>query len=151
MSSRTGGRHDRSPTTERRTDSLRDDRNVANIGLVLDCSDPEELAKFWAPALGYTTVGRAGAYVLLMPPVPDQPKLLLQHVPEVKSAKNRMHLDFHVADIDAEADRLQSLGARRISDEAVSQHSTRWHVMADPEGNEFCVCDDGQGSAVATD
>jgi predicted enzyme related to lactoylglutathione lyase len=58
-----------------------------------------------------------------------------------------MHLDFHVVDIDAEAERLQSLGARRISDEAVSEHSTRWHVMADPEGNEFCVCDGGHSSA----
>jgi predicted enzyme related to lactoylglutathione lyase len=125
---------------------MRDDWRMANIGLVLDCSDPEELAKFWAPALGYTAVGGAGAYVLLMPPDPNQPKLLLQRVPEGKSVKNRMHLDFDVADIDAEADRLEFLGARRISAEVMSEHMTSWHVMADPEGNEFCVCDGGRGS-----
>src|SRR5688572_9251305 len=61
---------------------VRNDWRVADIGLVLDCSDPEALAKFWGPALGYATVGGAGAYVLLMPPGPDQPKLLLQRVPE---------------------------------------------------------------------
>jgi predicted enzyme related to lactoylglutathione lyase len=120
---------------------------MAHIGLVLDCSDPEELAKFWAPALGYSTVGGAGAYVLLMPPEPGQPKLLLQRVPEDKSVKNRMHLDIHTVDIDAEAERLESLGARRTSGPVMNEYGTSWHVMVDPEGNEFCVCDGGQGLA----
>ena len=115
------------------------------IGLVLDCADPEELARFWGPALGYTIVGGAGTYMLLMPPEPGRPKLLLQRVPEAKTAKNRMHLDIHVVDIDAEARRLESLGARRVSSDVFSEHGTRWHVLADPEGNELCVCDGGQG------
>lgn len=75
------------------------------------------------------------------------PKLLLQRVPEAKSAKNRMHLDIHVVEIDAEAARLVGLGARRVSSSAIEEHGTRWHLMADPEGNELCVCDGGAGSA----
>jgi predicted enzyme related to lactoylglutathione lyase len=74
-----------------------------------------------------------------------QPKLLLQGVPEDKQIKNRMHLDFTVTDVEAEASRLEKLGARRIEDQSRHEHGTTWVVMADPEGNEFCVCDGGSG------
>jgi predicted enzyme related to lactoylglutathione lyase len=120
---------------------------MTNLGLVLDCSDPDELAKFWAPALGYTIVGGAGAYVMLLPSEPGPPQMLLQRVPEPKSVKNRMHLDIHVVDIDAEAERLEGLGARRVSSSPYEESGTHWHLMADPEGNELCVCDGGAGSA----
>jgi predicted enzyme related to lactoylglutathione lyase len=120
---------------------------MTRIGLVLDCADPDELAKFWAPALGYTIVGGAGAYVLLVPPDPVQPKLLLQQVPEPRSVKNRMHLDIEVANVEPEVVRLEALGARRVHGGAMSEHGTTWQVMTDPEGNELCVCDGGLGSA----
>jgi predicted enzyme related to lactoylglutathione lyase len=123
---------------------------MPNIGFVLDCSDPEKLATFWASALGYTIVGDAGAYVLLVSPEPGRPKLLLQRVPEAKTVKNRMHVDFDVIDIDAEAARLEALGARRVGDRTVTEHGTRWHLMADPEGNEFCVCDGGHATVDGT-
>jgi predicted enzyme related to lactoylglutathione lyase len=122
---------------------------MTKLGLVLDCADPDALAAFWAPALGYRIVGGAGAYVLLLPPADDTgpdagaPQLLLQRVPEPKAAKNRMHLDIHVADIDAEAERLTALGAIRVSSSALEEHGTRWHLLVDPEGNELCVCDGG--------
>lgn len=116
---------------------------TAQMGLVLDCADPEQLAAFWAPALGYTNVGSAGSYVMLIPPEGHGPQLLLQRVGEPKSAKNRMHLDIHVADIAAEAARLTALGAIRLDPDALEEHGTRWFLMADPEGNEFCVCDSG--------
>jgi predicted enzyme related to lactoylglutathione lyase len=119
---------------------------VSSIGLVLDCADPEAMAEFWAPALGYQRLGGAGQYVLLVSSEPGRPKLLLQGVPEAKTVKNRMHLDIETSDIDAEAKRLEALGARRVSDEAYSEHGSRWHLMEDPEGNEFCVCDGGAGS-----
>jgi len=122
---------------------------MTKLGLVLDCSDPDALAKFWAPALGYTVAGGAGAYVLLLPADPGQPQLLLQRVPEAKSAKNRMHLDVHVADIEAEATRLEGLGARRLSSSPLEESGTRWHLMADPEGNELCVCDGGAGAVAS--
>jgi predicted enzyme related to lactoylglutathione lyase len=121
---------------------------VTRLGLVLDCTDPDELAQFWASALGYEIVGGAGSYVMLLPKEPGEPHLLLQRVPEAKGAKNRMHLDIHVADIDAEATRLQGLGAKRVSSSAFDEHGTQWHLMADPEGNELCVCNSGAaGSA----
>src|SRR2546430_250973 len=110
------------------------------LGLVLDCADPEKLARFWAPALGYTNLGAAGNYVLLMPADSGRPKLLLQAVPEAKVTKNRVHLDIETADIEEEASRLEGLGAQRRELKAREEHGTRWFVMADPEGNEFCVC-----------
>jgi predicted enzyme related to lactoylglutathione lyase len=114
------------------------------FGLVLDCADPEQLARFWGPALGYVNVGTAGAYVVLYPDGRSGPRLLLQRVEEAKAVKNRMHLDIEAADIEAEADRLVALGAARVGDGPCSEHGSSWIVMADPEGNEFCVCDAGQ-------
>jgi predicted enzyme related to lactoylglutathione lyase len=115
------------------------------IGLVLDCADPETLAEFWAPALGYVNLGSAGPYVALFPDGRPGPKLLLQRVDEAKAGKNRMHLDIEVPDIETEAERLVRLGARRVSDGPMTEHGSTWLLMADPEGNEFCVCDAGGG------
>jgi predicted enzyme related to lactoylglutathione lyase len=113
------------------------------IGLVLDCKDPAALADFWAAALDYVSVGGAGAYVMLLPDGRPGPKLLLQQVPEPKAVKNRMHLDIDADDIETEATRLEALGARRVADDQLHEHGTNWILMADPEGNEFCVCDGG--------
>lgn len=114
------------------------------LGLVLDCVDPERLARFWGPALRYVNVGRFGTYVALFPDDRPGPKLLLQQVPEPKAGKNRMHLDIEVADIHAEADRLVALGATSLREGPCREHGTTWLLMSDPEGNEFCVCDGGQ-------
>lgn len=114
------------------------------LGLVLDCTDPERLAQFWAPALGYVNVGTFGTYVALFPDGRPGPKLLIQQVAEPKAAKNRMHVDLEVADIRAEADRLEALGATEVSEEPCSKHGSNWILMRDPEGNEFCVCDAAQ-------
>ena len=118
---------------------------TATIGLVLDCTDPDRLASFWSEALGYRTVGGAGNYVMLVADDGGLPKLLLQAVPEPKTTKNRMHLDIDSPDIEAEASRLESLGARRLEAGVRSEHGTNWVLMADPEDNEFCVCDGGAG------
>lgn len=120
---------------------------VPVIGLVLDCADPEALAQFWAPALGYVNVGTVGVYVALYPDDRPGPKLLLQRVDEPKAVKNRMHFDIEVADIEAEASRLVALGANRISAGPCAEHGSTWLLMTDPEGNEFCVCDGGQPAA----
>jgi predicted enzyme related to lactoylglutathione lyase len=112
---------------------------AAKFGLVLDCADPERLAGFWAEALGYTNLGRADPYVLLVDEAKQRPKLLLQQVAEPKPGKNRMHLDVEADDVDGEVRRLEGLGARRVED-PMEEHGSRWVVMADPEGNEFCVC-----------
>ena len=67
-------------------------------------------------------------------------------MPESKTVNNRMHLDIDAGDIEAEASRLEALGARRLVDDPVTEHGTTWILMADPEGNEFCVCDGGGGA-----
>jgi predicted enzyme related to lactoylglutathione lyase len=109
-----------------------------NIDLVLDCADPERLADFWAQALGYRKIGFKEPYFLLMPAQREFPPLALQRVPEPKTAKNRMHLDIRTPDVPAEAKRLEGLGATRVD---VGQSGDEgWITMADPEGNEFCVC-----------
>jgi len=119
----------------------------ATIGLVLDCAEPARLATFWSAALGYVNAGSAGSYVVLVAPDGDGPKLLLQAVTEPKTAKNRMHFDIETAGVDAEVVRLETLGAHRLETDARCEHGTNWVVMADPEGNEFCVCDGGTTSS----
>jgi predicted enzyme related to lactoylglutathione lyase len=115
-------------------------------GLVLDCADPDALAPFWAAVLQYVVIGGIGNYLLIAPEdMSTGPQLLLQRVPEGKSGKNRMHLDIHVADIDAEMQRLEGLGAKRLAPDPLSEHDSNWYLMADPEGNEFCICDGGGG------
>ncbi len=115
-----------------------------HIGLVLDCADPDKLADFWAPALGYVNLGSAGAYVALFPDGRPGPKLLLQRVAEPKAVKNRTHFDIETHDIEAEAARLEHLGATRVDPAARHEHGSTWILMTDPEGNEFCVCDGGE-------
>ncbi len=121
---------------------MTDDRR---LGLVLDCLNPQALAPFWAAALGYDVIADVDNYVMLLPANKPGPKLLLQRVPEQKTAKNRVHFDVETADIEAMATELESFGAKRVGP-AQSEHGSRWIVMNDPEGNEFCVCDAGQGS-----
>ncbi|MEV0840085.1 VOC family protein [Actinocatenispora sera] len=60
-------------------------------------------------------------------------------MPEAKVGKNRMHLDLRVADLDAEVDRLVALGARRRTTDPIEEAGWSWHVLTDPEDNEFCV------------
>ena len=117
---------------------------AAKLGLVLDCADPEGLAEFWSAAIGYTTLGGAGSYVVLVDESGQQPKLLLQGVSEPKSGKNRMHFDIETPTVDEEVSRLEALGATRLEAGAIEEHGNRWVVLADPEGNEFCVCNAGQ-------
>jgi len=105
--------------------------------LNLDVADPDVQQAFWCAALHYDHVGGVGQYRALQDPAGKGPKLLLQQVPEAKTAKNRLHLDIHVADPDAEADRLEAAGAARVR--RVEEFGIFWIVMTDPEGNEFCV------------
>jgi len=119
---------------------------AARLGLVLDCADPERLAEFWSAAIGHVTLGGAGNYVLLVDEAGRQPKLLLQRVTEPKAGKNRMHFDIETPAVDEEVERLEGLGGRRIVADAIEEHGNRWVVMADPEGNEFCVCNAGQAA-----
>jgi predicted enzyme related to lactoylglutathione lyase len=115
----------------------------SDIGLVLDCQNPTGLAPFWAAALGYEIAGAVDDYTLLVPNGRPGPKLLLQRVPEAKAGKNRMHFDIHTAEIEQAASQLEAFGGTRISPGVLAEYNSHWIVMADPEGNEFCVCDLG--------
>lgn len=76
-------------------------------------------------------------------PAPDQfPGLLFVAVPEPKTVKNRLHLDFRPADRDRDVQRLLDLGASRAD---VGQGEQSWVVLADPEGNEFCILSSAPG------
>jgi len=105
--------------------------------LTLDCHDVDAQTAFWTGALGYVVSGGVGQYRALVHPEAGQPKLLLQGVDDPKTAKNRLHLDLHVADVETEVARLEALGATRVR--RVDEFGFFWVVMLDPEGNEFCV------------
>ena len=109
------------------------------IHIVLDCADPQKLAEFWSKALAYEIGGFAEQWGMLKGPGDDD-VMLLQRVDEPKSVKNRMHLDITTPDIEAKAKELETLGATRLTPEPLKQFNSVWITMADPEGNEFCVC-----------
>ena len=112
--------------------------STPNIDIVIDCDDVELLLDFWAAALGYRKVGSKGQYGLLLPEDPAYPPVLMQRVPEPKTATTRVHFDIRVDDVEAKATELERLGATRID---VGQPADAAFIpMADPEGNEFCVC-----------
>ncbi|MET8299097.1 MULTISPECIES: VOC family protein [unclassified Streptomyces] len=117
--------------------------------LAIDCADPIRLARFWCSVLDYEVQDEDedDGVVSIGPPVgsegkdrlgPVPPTLTFARVPEGKTVKNRLHLDVNPTDReqDEEVLRLLDLGARRVD---VGQGDESWVVLADPEGNEFCV------------
>lgn len=108
--------------------------------LTIDCSDPRRLADFWSQALGWSVDFEDDTEVAITPPQSagdGTADLLFLRVHDAKQVKNRLHLDLRPDDRDAEVARLQALGARRVD---IGQRGDEsWVVMADPEGNEFCV------------
>ena len=114
------------------------------VHLVVDAADPPGLARFWSAALGW----EVGAEAVVWPrgyhyPDPVALPLVFIPVPEPKTAQNRVHLDLaseSVAHQAAEVDRLLGLGATRAD---IGQGEVPWVVLADPEGNEFCVLPPG--------
>lgn len=105
--------------------------------IVIDCQNPRELARFWREALNYEELENDDPNeVLLVPRDGSRRRLLLGKDPDQKVVKNRLHLDLRPDDRDAEVARLEGLGAKRVD---IGQGDVTWVVMADPEGNEFCV------------
>jgi catechol 2,3-dioxygenase-like lactoylglutathione lyase family enzyme len=118
--------------------------------VVVDCHDVKAQSHWWAEVLGWKIVYEEDDEVYVVPPHPEDPGreipraergpgLIFGSVPEAKTLKNRLHIDLAPAgddDQEAEVRRLESLGARRID---IGQGDVSWIVLADPEGNEFCV------------
>ncbi len=107
-------------------------------GLTIDANDVEALAAFWSKATDYKV---ADSYypilAVLASDKPNYPRLLVLQVPETKTAKNRLHMEFKTEDLKAEANRIVELGATLIEEREFGE--TKWIVMQDPEGNEFCL------------
>jgi hypothetical protein len=110
--------------------------SVTWFATVIDCQDPESLAAFWCQALGYQVVSRNEREVDIAPGPGSYPGLAFLRVSDDKTVKNRLHIDLNPSDQQAEVRRLLALGATRIN---IGQGDAEWVVMADPEGNEFCV------------
>ena len=109
-----------------------------NVEMVtFDCGDPGKLAGWWAEQFGGETRELiAGEFVAVFRP--DGPRLGFQKVPDPTPGKNRVHLDFSAADVDAEVSRLVAAGASEVGRHRFSENF-RWVVLADPEGNAFCI------------
>jgi Glyoxalase-like domain len=116
--------------------------------LAIDCADPSGLARFWCSVLGYEVRDEGDGIVTIASPLvpegrnrpgPVPPVLTFARVPERKTIKNRLHLDVNPTDReqDEEVRRLLDLGARHADVGQTGDES--WVVLADPEGNEFCV------------
>jgi hypothetical protein len=110
-----------------------------DVFMVLDAVDVDLVAAFWAEALRYRRLDQLEQYVVLVPLEGNTGSVfLVQGVAEAKRTKNRMHLDLHVADPEAEAARLVALGATRTGDNSLGD-DIKWITMTDPEGNEFDI------------
>jgi catechol 2,3-dioxygenase-like lactoylglutathione lyase family enzyme len=115
--------------------------------LVLDCRDPAGLAAWWAEVLGFEVVGTEDDGAVEIGPPGQEPKgvvptIVFAPVPEPTPGKLRLHLDLNATDRDqdAELERLLALGATPVDvGQGPVSDTMTWHVLADPEGNEFCL------------
>lgn len=107
--------------------------------IVIDAHDLPALARFWTQALGWQILSEREREIVIGPDVNAPVGICLMPVTDTKTVKNRVHLDLttEAEDRDAEINRLEALGASRVTIGQTGSES--WTVLADPEGNEFCV------------
>jgi hypothetical protein len=107
------------------------------LGMVtIDCAEPRELAKFWTAALNAEVAQDFDGFFLILAWA-GGPAIGLQKVAEGRTGKNRLHLDLQTADRARSVERLIGLGATYVDEQKVP--GSAWTVLADPEGNVFCV------------
>ena len=107
--------------------------------IVIDTVDPARIAPFWCALLGVRERGWFGDDYLMLTTDGGAPPVAFQRVPEAKSVKNRLHVDLAVDDLDGAFARIVASGGSAVSDILEMPGGYRWRVMADPEGNEFCI------------
>src|SRR5688500_18647302 len=112
----------------------------------VDCADAYRLSEWWKQVLGYADIegdpNEPGHEECMIRSAETGHQLLFIEVPDVKRVKNRVHLDLRPVDRtrDEEVAHLLSIGASQVSDQReVRGDGTGWVVLADPEGNEFCI------------
>ncbi len=140
---------------------------ASDFQITFDADDPPALAAFWQLVMGYVAeppppgfatwvefaaandipAEQIGNYGSAVDPAGEGPRILFLKVPEGKTAKNRMHLDVLVPDPEDHVTRLIEAGGTKI--ETRTEMGVTWTVMADPEGNEFCVARDHDGTGEA--
>ena len=108
----------------------------ALYAIVMDVNDLETCGKFWSQVLGTDILYQDERY-LRLGHKGERPTLLLQRVPERHKEKNRVHIDLDVPDLDAAVSRVQGLGGDKLRQ--LNEYGIEWVVMADPDGNEFCL------------
>jgi|SRR5438094_520426 len=106
--------------------------------LVIDAHDPARLADFWTTVLGWDRIAEEDREIEIGAPGGQKPTLLFVPVDDPRTVKNRVHIDVSPMGCDqaTELERLLGLGARRVD---IGQGEQTWIVLADPEGNEFCL------------
>jgi hypothetical protein len=104
--------------------------------VIVDAREPAALGRWWLSALDWVIVNDDPEEFEIRPAADQMPGLLFAPVEDGKVSKNRLHLDFRPHDQEAEVERLIGLGATPVD---VGQSDASWVVLADPEGNEFCV------------
>ncbi|MDP7705402.1 VOC family protein [Mycobacterium sp. TY815] len=104
--------------------------------ICIDAADPTTLGQWWAQALGWPHEIDEEGDVRLSAPHGEGPSWMFLRVTDERVVKNRIHFDFRPDDQEAEVARLLELGARHVD---IGQGRQSWVVLADPEGNEFCV------------
>jgi hypothetical protein len=104
--------------------------------VAVDSKDPESLAQFWAQVLDAEIVDSSPEEVLIRPKNDVGPHVIFLAVPDDKIVKNRLHFDLRPDDQAAEVARVLDLGATRVD---IGQGDVTWEVLADPQGNEFCI------------
>ena len=116
---------------------------VGRLGWIqIDCADPIRLATFWSQVLGFeidAALGEPPHYLGLVQASSSAPAVSFHRVPEAKVVKNRLHFDLAVDEVEAASARIEDLGGARLGSDDFSEYGFRWRVMADPEGNEFCL------------
>jgi predicted enzyme related to lactoylglutathione lyase len=118
------------------TDLGQHERVGTLYAITMDVNDLETCAKFWSQVLGVDILYQNEQY-LRLGQKGERPTLLLQKVPEPHEVKNRVHIDLDVADLDAAVRRVQELGGNKLRE--LNEYGIKWAVMADPDGNEFCL------------
>jgi predicted enzyme related to lactoylglutathione lyase len=109
--------------------------------VTIDCAEPVALARFWAAVFG-SELGEIDGdppRFVDVAPVPGVPLLCFQRVREAKTVKNRVHLDVTVTDIEAATEAIEALGGARVDRDLRYDLGCQFRVVADPEGNEFCL------------
>lgn len=113
------------------------DAHARVSAIMIDCRDPQSLVAFWSEIAGVEAEHFYPDYIFTTKIPGNNIRLAFQRVPEAKAVKNRLHIDLGHTDPEALAAKVTALGGSRLADHGSGEGA--WIVLADPEGNEFCV------------